>query len=84
LLTPGETSNLGLRSAEPRPLAPGPSHNARHSPRSGVVEHYVWRAVEALDMSRVRRIAADEASGRRGHDYFCESASNLDPTQTVR
>src|SRR5271165_6757876 len=30
---------------------------------------YVWRAVEALDLSQVRRIAADETSARRGHDY---------------
>jgi transposase len=31
---------------------------------------YVWRAVEALDLSEVRRIAADETSARRGHDYI--------------
>ena len=35
-----------------------------------IVEHYVWRAVEALDLSQVRRIAADETSARRGHDYI--------------
>ena len=35
-----------------------------------IVEHYVWRAVEKLDLSRVRRIAADETSARRGHDYI--------------
>ena len=29
-----------------------------------IVEHYVWRAVEKLDLSPVRRIAADEL--RRG------------------
>src|SRR5208337_1084494 len=34
-----------------------------------IVEHYVWPAVEALDLSQVRRIAADETSARRGHDY---------------
>ena len=28
------------------------------------------RAVEKLDLSRVRRIAADETSARRGHDYI--------------
>src|SRR5208337_3742781 len=27
-----------------------------------IVEHYVWRAVEKLDLSEVRRIAADETS----------------------
>jgi len=35
-----------------------------------IIEHYVWRAVEALDLSDVRRIAADETSARRGHDYI--------------
>ena len=35
-----------------------------------IVEHYVWRAVEKLDLSEVRRIAADETSARRGHDYI--------------
>ncbi len=35
-----------------------------------IVEHYVWRAVEALDLSEWRRIAADETSARRGHDYI--------------
>jgi len=35
-----------------------------------IVEHYVWRTVEKLDLSEVRRIAADETSARRGHDYI--------------
>lgn len=35
-----------------------------------IVSHYVWRAVEAQDLSEVRRIAADETSARRGHDYI--------------
>jgi transposase len=35
-----------------------------------IVEHYVWRAAEELDLSEVRRIAADETSARRGHDYI--------------
>jgi transposase len=35
-----------------------------------IVEHYVWRAVERLDLSEVQRIAADETSARRGHDYI--------------
>src|SRR5271166_5938226 len=42
----------------------GPSYRLR------IVEHYVWRAVEALDLSDVQRIAADETSARRGHDYI--------------
>ena len=33
-----------------------------------IVEHYVWRAVEKLDLSEVRRIAADETSARGGDD----------------
>ena len=35
-----------------------------------IVAHYVWRAVEKLDLSEVGRIAADETSARRGHDYI--------------
>ncbi len=35
-----------------------------------IVEHYVWRAVEALDLSQVQRIASDETSARRGRDYI--------------
>jgi transposase len=35
-----------------------------------IVEHYVWRAVEKLDLAEVRRIAADETSARRGRDYI--------------
>ena len=35
-----------------------------------IVEHYVWRAVEELDLSEVQRIAADETSARRCHDYI--------------
>jgi transposase len=35
-----------------------------------IIEHYVWRAVEKLDLSEVQRIAADETSARRGHDYI--------------
>jgi transposase len=35
-----------------------------------IIEHYVWQAVEKLDLSEVRRIAADETSARRGHDYI--------------
>ena len=35
-----------------------------------IIEHYVWQGVEKLDLSEVRRIAADETSARRGHDYI--------------
>ena len=35
-----------------------------------IVSHYVWRAVEAQDLSEVRQVAADETSARRGHDYI--------------
>ena len=35
-----------------------------------IFEHYVWQAVAALDLSDVRRIAVDETSARRGHDYI--------------
>ena len=35
-----------------------------------VLDHYVWRAVERLDLSEVEQIAADETSARRGHDYI--------------
>ena len=35
-----------------------------------VLDHYISRAVEALDLSAVMQIAADETSARRGHDYI--------------
>ena len=35
-----------------------------------IIGHYVWQAVEAMELSEVRRIAADETSARRGHDYI--------------
>jgi len=35
-----------------------------------IVSHYVWRGVERQDLSDVTRIAADETSARRGHDYI--------------
>lgn len=35
-----------------------------------VLEHYVSQAVDALDLSLVTQIAADETSARRGHDYI--------------
>ena len=48
-----------------------PSGSVEHDTRLWrIVEHYVWRAVEKLDLSLVRRIAVDETSARRGHDYI--------------
>ena len=35
-----------------------------------VVHHDVGEAVEAQDLSQVRRIAVDETSAKRGHDYI--------------
>src|ERR1700749_1465171 len=35
-----------------------------------VLDHYVSRAVEGLDLSEVEQIAADETSAGRGHDYI--------------
>ena len=35
-----------------------------------ILDHYVSQAVDALDLSGVTQIAADETSARRGHDYI--------------
>ncbi len=35
-----------------------------------VIEHYVAKAREAVDMSEVHAIGVDETSSRRGHDYI--------------
>jgi transposase len=35
-----------------------------------VLDHYISKAVDALDLSQVTQIAADETSARRGHDYI--------------
>jgi transposase len=35
-----------------------------------VIEHYVTKAREAVDMSEVHAIGVDETSSRRGHDYI--------------
>ena len=35
-----------------------------------VIEHYVTKAREAVDMSDVHAIGVDETSSRRGHDYI--------------
>ncbi len=59
-----------LALAKAMPIANAAKRLGEHDTRlSRIVEHYVWRAVEALDLSQVRRIAADETSARRGHDY---------------
>ena len=35
-----------------------------------VLDHYISKAIDALDLSAVTQIAADETSARRGHDYI--------------
>jgi len=35
-----------------------------------VLDHYISKAVDALDLAHVTQIAADETSARRGHDYI--------------
>jgi transposase len=35
-----------------------------------VLDHYISKAVDALDLGEVTQIAADETSARRGHDYI--------------
>ena len=60
-----------LALAKAMPIANVADRVCEHDTRLWrIVEHYVWRAVEALDLSEVRRIAADETSARRGHDYI--------------
>jgi transposase len=60
-----------LALAKAMPIANAAKRLGEHDTRLWrIVEHYVWRAVEALDLSQVRRIAADETSARRGHDYI--------------
>ena len=60
-----------LAVAKTMPIANTAERLAEHDTRLWrIVEHYVWRAVEKQDLSRVRRIAADETSARRGHDYI--------------
>ncbi len=34
-----------------------------------VLEHYIGKALDAMDLSQLRQIAVDETSARRGHDY---------------
>ena len=58
-----------LALAKSMPIANVAERLGEHDTRLWrIVEHYVWRAVEKLDLSRVARIAADETSARRGHD----------------
>ena len=60
-----------LTLAKSMPIANAAERLGEHDTRLWrIVEHYVWRAVEKLDLSLVRRIAADETSARRGHDYI--------------
>src|SRR5208283_4602200 len=60
-----------LALAKAMPIANAAKRLGEHDTRLWrIVEHYVWRAVEALDLSQVRRIAADETSARCGHDYI--------------
>ena len=57
-----------LALAKAMPIANAAKRLGEHDTRLWrIVEHYVWRAVEALDLSQVRRIAADETSARRGY-----------------
>src|SRR5271157_3137534 len=60
-----------LALAKAMPIANAAKRLGEHDTRLWrIVEHYVWGAVEALDLSQVRRIASDETSARRGHDYI--------------
>src|SRR5271157_1781876 len=60
-----------LALAKAMPIANAAKRLGEHDTRLWrIVEHYVWQAVEKLDLSEVRRIAADETSARRGHDYI--------------
>ena len=60
-----------LALAKAMPIANAAKRLGEHDTRLWrIVEDYVRRAVEALDLSDVRRIAADETSARRGHDYI--------------
>jgi transposase len=60
-----------LALAKAMPIANAAKRLGEHDTRLWrIVGHYVWRAVAALDLSEVRRIAADETSARRGHDYI--------------
>src|SRR5271166_3357487 len=54
-----------LTLAKAMPIANAARLLGEHDTRMWrIVEHYVWRAVEKLDLSEVRRIAADETSAR--------------------
>jgi hypothetical protein len=59
-----------LALAKAMPIANAAKRLGEHDTRLWrIVEHYVWRAVEALDLSEVRLIAADEA----GYDRFAST-----------
>ena len=50
-----------LALAKAMPIANAAKRLGEHDTRLWrIVEHYVWRAVEARDLSQVRRIAADD------------------------
>jgi transposase len=58
-----------LALAKTMPIANTAERLGEHDTRLWrIVEDYVRRAVEKLDLSPVRRLAADETSARRGHD----------------
>ena len=60
-----------LALAKAMPVADAARRVGEHDTRlQRIVEHYVWQAVAALDLSDVRPDAADETSARRGHDYI--------------
>jgi transposase len=53
------------------PIANNAEQMGEHDTRLWrILDHYVWEAVEKQDLSKVRQIAADETSARRGHDYI--------------
>ena len=64
-----------LALAKAMPIANAANRLGEHDTRLWrIVEHYVWRAVEAeaLDLSEVRRIAVDESSARRKVIYVAD------------
>ena len=61
-----------LALAKTMPIANAAERLGEHDTRLWrIVEHYVWRAVEKLDLSRVRRVLPPtRSSAWRGHDYI--------------
>lgn len=59
-----------LALAKAMPVAEAAALVGEHDTRLWrILDHYVSRAVAALDLSDVERVAIDETSARRGHDY---------------